>query len=144
VVIERFSPWAELRRFDELFNRALRSNLASTDAPEAWVIPVDVSQDGDSVIVRASLPGVDSSKIDVTVEEGVLSIKADTDEEKELRSGEYLLRERRTGSFYRAVRLPDSLDDAKAKSEFKNGVLTVTFPRQESKKARKLDVSAAK
>ena len=61
-------------------------------------------------------------------------------EDLESKEDDYLLRERRTGSFYRAVRLPDSLDENKAKSEFKNGVLTVTFPRQESKKARKLNV----
>jgi HSP20 family protein len=142
MVIERWNPWADLRRFDDMFNRLWRSSLAGTEAGEAWGIPVDVYQEGENVVVQASLPGVDPEKIDVTVEDGVLTIKAESTEEKEERGDSFLLRERRTGSFYRALRLPETVDEGKAKSEYKNGVLKVKFPKHESKKARRLEVVA--
>jgi len=53
------------------------------------------------------------------------------------------LRERRTGSYYRALRLPDTVDYEKAESSFKDGVLTIKLPKLESKKSKKLEISAA-
>jgi HSP20 family protein len=83
---------------------------------------------------------VDRKDIDVTVEENVLTIRAEVSEESEQKEDGYLLRERHSGSFYRAVRLPDSVDSEKAESSYKDGVLTIRLPKQEEKKARKLTV----
>ena len=143
MTLVRWSPFADFRRMDELMNRAGSAGSRYAGANRQWSVPLDVARDGESFIVKASLPGVDSEKIDVNVDENVLEIKANNEAESEERQDGVLLRERRTGTFYRSIRLPEAIDHAKAESNYKDGVLTVTLPVQESTKARKLKVIAA-
>jgi HSP20 family protein len=75
-----------------------------------------VVQQGDNIIVKASVPGVNPEDIDVSIENDVLTIKGQTKEEREHQEGNYLMRERRSGSFYRALRLPDTVDSDQAQS----------------------------
>jgi HSP20 family protein len=142
MVMERWNPIAEMRRMDEAFRRLWQG--FDGQAEEAWGIPLDVVQDGDHVRVLASLPGVDPKDISVTFENDTLIVKGQTTAETEKREGDYLMRERRTGQFYRALRLPDTVDHERAESTYENGVLTVSFPRKESKKARTITVKASK
>jgi HSP20 family protein len=130
-----------------LFNRFVRGRAARNTEPKAWSIPLDVVQDGDSLVVTASVPGTTKDGIDVSVDDNVLTIKAKsasstTTDETTDKSNSYLLRERRTGSYYRALRLPETVDYENAESTFKDGVLTIKLPKLESKKARKLEISA--
>lgn len=144
MAIERWSPFADMRRMDDVINRLWRGSVGQlSETPEAWSIPLDVTRNGDDVVVKASLPGVERDKIDLTIEESVLTIRAEVSEENETQEDGYLLKERRSGSFYRAVQLPDSVDSEKAESSYKDGVLTVILPKQEEKKARKLTVEVA-
>lgn len=140
MTIVRWSPFSDLRRVDQLVNRAF---APGTDAERAWPVPLDVVKDGESFIVKASLPGVDPDKIEVTVGERGLEIKASAQAEAEGQGDGVLLRERRTGAFYRSIRLPDAIDRENAESNYKDGVLTITLPRRESARARKLEVVAA-
>lgn len=142
MAIERWSPFADFRQFDDVFNRFLRGG-GVPEAPEAWSIPLDVARSGDDVVVKASLPGVDREKVGVTIEDNILTIRAELSEAGESEEAGYLLRERRTGSFYRAVRLPETIDAEKVSSAYKDGVLTVRLPKLEEKKARKVAVTAA-
>lgn len=143
MAIERWSPFADMRRFDDMFNRFWRGAAGVPESQESWTIPLDVTRKDDDVIVKASLPGVKKEDVDVTIEDNVLTIRAKIDEESEQESSGYLLKERRTGSFYRAVRLPESVDSEKAASAYGDGVLTITLPKLEEKKARKLSITAA-
>jgi len=145
MAIEKWQSFGSARNFDDLFNRFLgtRSVGAQNTEPEAWSIPLDVVQDGDNLVVTASVPGTNQDKIDVSVDDNVLTIKAESASSSTDDTDSYLLRERRTGSYYRALRLPETVDYENAESTFKNGVLTIKLPKLESKKARKLEVSAA-
>ena len=84
-------------------------------------MPLDVVREGDGITVHASLPGVDPEHIDVSVEDSVLTIAAATHSEIENKQGEYLMKERRSGSFHRALRLPDTVDADLIKPVYKNG-----------------------
>jgi HSP20 family protein len=86
-----------------------------------------VVQQGDNIIVKASVPGVNPEDIDVSIENDVLTIKGQTKEEREHQEGNYLMRERRAGSFYRALRLPDTLDSDQAQPHYEHGVLSITL-----------------
>jgi HSP20 family protein len=99
-------------------------------------------QDGDNVVVRASLPGVSPDDISVDIEDGVLTISSDAASENEKGEDAYLLRERRSGSFHRSLRLPDTVDANGGESSYELGVVTVTFPKVEAKKARRIEVKA--
>ena len=112
--------------------------------PYTWAIPVDVVREGDEIVVHASLPGVDPDDIEVSVEDNLLTIKGSTKEipeTRERKEGDDLVKERRTGSFRRTLRLPKTADADKARLHYDNGVLTVSFPRLESKKVKRLKIS---
>jgi HSP20 family protein len=108
---------------------------------ESWAIPLDVVQQGDNIVVKATVPGVNPEDIDVSIENDVLTIRGQTKEEREHQEGNYLMRERRSGSFYRALRLPDTVDSDQAQPHYEHGVLSITFPKMESKKARRLQIT---
>lgn len=104
-------------------------------------MPLDVIANENSIEIKASLPDVDPEQVDISVEDDVLTIKGQTSSEhEEQKEGQYLLRERRFGSFYRAVRLPDVVDTERAESSYENGVLTITFPKSERAKAKKIQI----
>lgn len=140
MVLQRWDPMSELRRMDNMMNRWWRI-YSRPGAAEGWAVPIDVRQDGDNIIVVASMPGIDPENISVTVEDGVLTIKGATSAETEQKDERYYLRERRTGAFHRSVRLPETVDIDKAESAYQNGVLSVSFPKLESKKATSLPIS---
>jgi HSP20 family protein len=150
MAIQKWQPFGSVRDFDDLFSRFLgtRSAAVANTQPEAWSIPLDVVQDGDNLVVTASVPGTTKDDIDVSVDDNVLTIKAqsatssETNTDSDSDADGYLLRERRTGSYYRALRLPETVDYENAASTFKDGVLTIKLPKLESKKTRKLEVSA--
>ncbi len=143
MAVERWSPFSDIRRFDDVFNKIWRGANWIQETPEAWSIPLDVTKTGDDVVVKASLPGVKKDDVDVTIEDNVLTIRAEVAQEAESEESGVLLKERRTGSFYRAVRLPETVDSENASSSYGDGVLTIKLPKLEEKKARKLTVTSA-
>ena len=143
MVLQRLDPVAELCRMDNVMNRFWR-NYSRSGNPvgvQAWAVPIDVRQEGDTIKVDASMPGIDPAQINATVEDSVLTIKGQTATETEKKDERYYLRERRAGAFQRSVRLPDTVDTEKAESTYENGVLSITFPKQESKKAKSLPIN---
>ena len=141
MTMQRFDPFAEIRRMDAAFNRLWNTGARAPEVDGGrWDVAMDVVQDGDDLIVRASLPGVEPDDIQVTLEDGLLTIEGETGAETEEQKGEYLLRERRFGRFHRALRLPNSVDAGSAEPSYANGVLTITVPKQEAKKARRLAI----
>jgi HSP20 family protein len=77
-------------------------------------------------VIRAELPGAKPEDVDVTVQNGVLTISGRREEEREEERGGYLVRERRFGSFRRSLQLPEDVDESKINARFENGVLEVT------------------
>ena len=156
MVLTRWDPLYEIRRARRLANRRWAgfptafpvavfggADAGYLDRAERrdWSIPLDIVRDGDDITVRASLPGIAPDDIDVTIEGGVLTIKAGTKTAEEHDDGGYVVRERRTGSFQRSLRLPERVDADKVEPRYENGVLTITLPVAESKKARHLKVA---
>ena len=119
-------------------DRAVHKNM------EGWPLPLDVVKKGDDFTIYASLAGVEPEDIQVSIEEGVLTIKGQTKADDEGQDADYLMRERREGAFCRALRLPDSLDIDKAHTHYANGVLSITFPRVEAQKAKRLTINTGK
>ena len=105
---------------------------------------MDAYEEGDNLVVRASLPGVNPEDIDVTVEDRVLTISGSTKVDEERDENGYLLRERRTGSFYRTVRLPETVDANIGQPHYEHGILTITLPKVEAKKAKHRTVTTDK
>lgn len=90
---------------------------------------VDVADSGAGYQITAELPGIDEKDVEVTVAEGVLTIKGEKKAEKEEKKKDYYRAERSFGAFQRSFELPDSVDQAKIDANFQKGVLTVTLPK---------------
>ena len=142
MTMQRWDPFSELRQMQDTMNRIWRGYRGSAEDGgfEAWAVPLDVVRKGDDIEVRASVPGVDPDNIQITVENDVLTINGQTESENEKTEGDFLMRERRSGSFHRALRLPDTVDVEQAETRYENGVVTISFPKLESKKAKKLSL----
>ncbi len=142
-----FNPFGELRQMQENMDRMWRrfgsSNQEEGGGMEAWAAPLDVVADGDNFVVRASLPGVSPENIHVSIEDNVLTVRGETASHFESAEGNYLMRERRSGSFHRSLRLPDTVDQDKAEPRYEHGVLTITLPKAEARKSRQFQVKVA-
>ena len=143
MTMQRWDPFNELRQVQDTMNRIWRGYQAPSDSGgfEAWAVPLDVVRKGDDIEVLASVPGVDPDNIQITVENDVLTISGQTESENKTSEGDFLMRERRSGSFHRALRLPDTVDVERAETGYENGVVTISFPKLESKKAKKLSLT---
>ena len=103
---------------------------------------VDMLDRKDEVVLRADLAGLDQKDIEVTVEEGVLTIRGERKGEQETKEEDYYCCERWTGSFERGFTLPAGVDAEKIKASFKNGVLEVRLPKVEKAKGKRVEIKA--
>ena len=142
MTMQRWTPFADFGRPFGPFARPFAPVRPSAARASRWSIPTDVAVEGDEMIVSASLPGVEPQNIEVTLEDGILTIAGETAAESQERKGDYLVREMRRGKFRRAFKLPAYVDADKAEPKYANGVLTIAFPKRETSKARKLEISA--
>ncbi len=146
-MLQRRSPFSDLRQMQETMDRMWRrfgsAPSEGHNGFEAWAAPLDVVADGDNFVVRASLPGVAPDNIQVAIEDNVLTIRGETASHFENTEGSYLMRERRSGSFHRSLRLPDTVDQDKAEPRYEHGVLTISLPKAEAKRAKQFPVQVA-
>lgn len=108
-----------------------------------WTPQIEVQQKPNSFVLRADLPGLKPDEVDVSVDDGVLTLSGERKQEhKEEREG-YLRTERSYGQFYRAIPLPDGVDEEKVSASFKNGVLEVEIPiTAREQRGRKIKIEA--
>jgi HSP20 family protein len=143
MAIQRWIPFGNMREAENEMNRFWRNfgvGPVWREGEEHWNINVDVLQKKDDIVVKASVPGVKPEDIDVAIEDNVLTIKAERHTENEFKDADYLVQERATGSFFRALRLPDTVDTNKIQSSYEHGVLTITMPKAEEKKRKQIHV----
>jgi HSP20 family protein len=98
---------------------------------------VDVTETDKEVKVCAEIPGVEAKDADVTIENGTLMIRGEKKYEREENERGQRRMERSYGSFERSITLPTEVDEAKAKAEFKNGVLRLTLPKKADAQSRR-------
>lgn len=106
-----------------------------------WTPPVDMVDRKEEVMLRVDLPGLEQKDIEVTVEEGMLTIKGTRKDEREAKDEDYYYAcERWAGAFTRSVMLPPGLEPEKMKAIFRNGVLEVHVPKTKEAKAKKIEI----
>lgn len=127
----RQSPWAGLEgEIDRLFESTLGHVVG---APSSGRFPVDVLEDKENAYVRAELPGINRADLGVEVVDGYLNINAT----RKTKNGE----SEETFALNRSVVLPENVDAEKVSAAYENGVLTVTLPKKEESKPKKIAVS---
>ncbi|HTA95767.1 MAG TPA: Hsp20/alpha crystallin family protein [Verrucomicrobiae bacterium] len=108
---------------------------------EFWAPALDVQEDKDNYVFRAELPGLKREEIDVSLQDDTLVISGERKVEKVEEGVEVHRQERYYGKFQRILTLPEPVAADKVKAEYKDGVLTVTLPKTEAAKPKKIDVS---
>jgi len=137
--IAAWNPWRELETMRERIDR-LFGELARWRGEEELGIPIDLQETDDAIIVRASVPGVKPEDISVEIRQGVLTIRAESREEREETRGKWHVRERRVGSAYRAITLPVPVREDEAQATYQHGVLEIRIPKAESVERRRIPV----
>jgi HSP20 family protein len=140
MVMQRWDPFRDLRQMDETMNRLWRGYGGVPAGTEDWNISMDVIQRPDEIVVKASMPGIKAEAVDLAIEDNILTLRADRKPDFEDDKSVYLVQERPTGSFYRALRLPETVDANKVQSTYENGVLTIVLPKAEEKKKKQIKI----
>lgn len=142
-----WNPWDDMLSLREAMNRLLEDSyvrpVQGTGIATQGNLALDMFEDGDNVEVSATLPGMNPEDVEITVQGDVLLIKGRHKQEQERKQGSYHLRERRVGSFYRAVQLPCPVQPDKAQAEFRNGVLHLTLPKAEETKPKTIRIGGS-
>lgn len=137
MTLTRYSPF-NVDDFAGLMNQMF------ADAPaRAWTPSIDIFESENDVVLKADLPGIKLEDIDIRLENGTLTLKGERKFEKPETGKGYHRLERGYGAFARVFTLPDSLDDARVKADYKQGVLSVTIPKKEVAKPRSIKVEVA-
>jgi HSP20 family protein len=141
----RWDPFSEFRGLRRAMDRGVFEFYGPTvwrNAETTLAFPVDLSETDGHVVVKAALPGIQPEDVDISVSDGVLTIKGETKSEEKSESENYHRREIRHGAFSRSITLPANVNDAKAEAEFQDGVLTVTLPKAEEARPKQIKVKA--
>jgi len=123
-----FSPGSFLARRNEALDK------------NSWLPAVDVRETEEDFVFTAELPGLDKKDVDITIEDKVLTIAGERAFEGKEDNPNYHRIERSYGSFSRSFSLPHEVDQEKVSANFKNGLLTVSIPKTEAIKPRKIEI----
>ncbi len=143
--LSRWDPSREvmnMRQFmDRFFNDPYRSETFTGSGSGAQGFALDVAEEADNYVIKASVPGVKPEDIDITLTDNVLTIKGESKADEEIKEENYHVRERRFGSFTRSISLPASINADKVEANCENGVLTLRLPKSEAMKPKRINVN---
>jgi len=129
-LLDNVSSW-----FDDLLSEPVfgRSGLPA----------VDVKETDSEYLMEVELPGLTEKDVEVKLENNLLTLSSRKDDTKEEKKNGYLMRERRSSSFARSFVLPEGIEKEKIAAEFKNGILTLSFPKVPAAKPKTIEVKAS-
>jgi HSP20 family protein len=104
---------------------------------------LNIYEEGEHFVVETQLPGWKPEDINVTLEQGLLTIQGETQAEEERQGRNYLVREHRTGRFSRSLRLPETVDEDAVQATYEHGVLRLTLPKAERAKSRRIQIGGS-
>ena len=142
MAIIRWDPFREMTSVQNQFNRLMDQMWGGRQ--ESWLPAVDVFDKQDSVVLKAELAGMDPDDIEIEVEDNVLTIKGERKFQETVDEERYYRVERRYGSFQRSLALPQGVKADEIQAAYDDGILTVTVPKAEEEKPKKIEVKAQK
>ncbi|OGT80897.1 MAG: heat-shock protein Hsp20 [Gammaproteobacteria bacterium RIFCSPLOWO2_02_FULL_52_10] len=147
----RYEPLNLLDRFQKEFKRMglldpFINEVLSDDNTDVaishWRPAVDIKEEDNRFLIKADIPGVDPKNIEITMEDGVLTIKGERTSEKEEKREDFRRVERSRGTFYRRFSLPDTADAEKIEANGRDGVLEIVIPKQDKVLPRRITVKS--
>lgn len=142
--LSRWEPVSEImtlrEAMNQLFNDAYTRPMSSGSMSVRPAI--DLYQDNDNVVVKAAMPGLKAEDVEISITGDVLTLRGEYKQESEKKEATYHMREQHYGSFERAIQLPTDVQSDKAQADFEDGILSITLPKAERVKPRKIDIKA--
>ncbi len=146
-MLTRFDPFREMnqlrRAMDRVFDDTLERRYTEFDQ-NVSALALDVLENEDAYLVKATIPGIDPDDLDITYNNETLTIQGEMKHEEEKDGERYHLQERFYGKFYRQVRLPSAVNANAIQANYEHGVLTLTLPKSEEVKPKKISVQNSK
>ena len=147
MALERWDPFREAISLHDAVNTLFRESFIRPGSMRAQdavaTLPLDVSENDEQFVVKASLPGMTPEDVQVTIQGGTLTIRGETKADDEQKGQNWHLRERWIGSFQRSITLPAPVDSNGVQADYEHGVLTLTLPKAEEAKPRQIRIGGA-
>jgi HSP20 family protein len=147
MTVVRYDPWALLNQVQKEMNKLfdtrfgeLQTGDNSSVVTSNWTPAVDIKEEEKRFVLYADLPGINPKDIEITMEQGVLTVKGERPIPKDEEYANYKRVERAYGTFHRRFSLPDSADPAGIQANGRNGVLEISIPKHERVQPRKIMV----
>ena len=140
-----WQPTDRLTALRDDMNRLFDFSWPSRDTGlfSGWSPTLDMFDDKDNFIVHVELPGMKKEEIDISLQDGVLTVSGERKMEHERPEGETFRSERYFGKFHRSVTLPVAVNASKVKASYKDGILTIDLPKAEEAKPKQIAVSVS-
>jgi HSP20 family protein len=143
------NPWDLMRelasmqdRMNRIWGNTYDRGHEDVRSRGAWLPPVDIHEsDAHEIVVQAEVPGLRREDIDLTVENNTLTIRGERRRDAQIQEQQYHRVERTYGPFSRSFTLPDTIDAARVRAEYRDGVLTVRLPQREDARPRQIQVA---
>lgn len=132
------NPVSLFNEFDRLFERPSLQQNTSRD----WSIALDVVEKDDNYMIKATVPGINPDELEITLEDGVLTLKGEIKSDEEVEEAKYHVRERRYGSFSRSIRFPVAVNGDAVEATYNNGILSLNVPKAEAVKPKRITINA--
>ena len=143
-IIRYEQPWRLMNRLHQQLDQLFGDNFGAPEASAlpntAWIPAVDVHEEKDRFVVRADLPGVARQAVEITAEDGVLTIRGERRAEKRADAEGFERLERVTGTFIRRFTLPETAQADAIKAKQVDGVLEITIPKQPKAEPRRISI----
>lgn len=144
-IVRRWDPWGDIaalqRDVSELFNRTLPGTTPTARTQANALPPIDAFRTDEALVVRVDLPGLRPQDVDVSVEEGMLTVSGERPKD-DVGEDAWVRRERPTGYFERSFSLPEGTDAEHISAAFNNGVLELQIPHPPERKPHKVQIEA--
>jgi HSP20 family protein len=143
MTVVRYEPWALVSRLQKDIDRLFSTPQTTAADTGAWLPPVDIHEEANQFLVHIDLPGVDPKAVEVTSDQGVLTIRGQREETRRDARDGYRRIERVTGEFQRRFSLPETADTQNIKAKVVNGVMEVSIPKLAQVQPHRITVEAA-
>ena len=145
MTITRWDPFRDLMTIQERMNRLFQETLSRQRGQEEidsgqWGPAVDIFETDDGIILRADLPGVVQSDIEVQINDNTLVLRGERKQPQDIKADDYHRAERPHGAFVRSFSLPQNVDQSAIRASHDNGVLELVLPKRQESKAKSIRV----
>ena len=143
--LTNWAPFDRLASFRDEINRLFDAGSPARDSGlfSGWTPALDLYDEKDRFLVSIELPGMTKEAINISLQDGVLTVSGERKHEREGKEGETFRSERYFGKFQRSVSIPAAVDATKVKASYKDGVLLVDLPKAEEAKPKQIEVSVS-